>query len=68
MLAAEEVSTKREKEVAKREKDIALIRAEEQTEVDNLRVASEAETVLSMAKAKADATRLKSDPKKRYAC
>ena len=64
VLAAEEVSTKREKEVAKREKDIALIRATEQTEVDNLRVASEAETVLSMAKAKADATRLRSDSEK----
>ena len=63
-LAAEEVSTKREKEVAKREKDIALIRAAEQAEVDTLRVASEAETVLSMAKAKADATRLRSDSEK----
>tara|TARA_B100000963_G_scaffold360586_1_gene392038 strand:+ start:454 stop:2070 length:1617 start_codon:yes stop_codon:yes gene_type:complete len=64
VLAAEEVSTKREKEVAKREKDIALIRAAEQAEVDTLRVASEAETVLSMAKAKADATRLRSDSEK----
>ena len=64
MLATEEVSTKREKEVAKREKDIALIRATEQAEVDTLRVASEAETVLSMAKAKADATRLRSDSEK----
>ena len=64
VLAAEEVSTKREKEVAKREKDIALIRAAEQAEVDTLRVASEAETVLSMAKAKADATRLKSESEK----
>ena len=64
MLATEEVSTKREKEVAKREKDIALIRATEQAEVDTLRVASEAETVVSMAKAKADATRLRSDSEK----
>ncbi len=64
VIATEEVSTKRDKEVAQREKDIALIRAAEQAEVDNVRVASEVETVLSMAKAKADATRLKSDAEK----
>ncbi|MGB0796174.1 MAG: flotillin domain-containing protein, partial [Paracoccaceae bacterium] len=64
VLAAEEVSTKRDKEVAQREKDIALIRAAEQAEVDTVRVASEVETVLSMAKAKADATRLKSEAEK----
>jgi len=64
VLAAEEVYTKRDKEVAQREKDIALIRAAEQAEVDTVRVASEVETVLSMAKAKADATRLKSEAEK----
>ncbi len=64
VIASEEVSTKRDKQVAQREKDIALIRAAEQAEVDNVRVASEVETVLSMAKAKADATRLSSEAKK----
>ena len=64
VIATEEIATKREKEVAQREKDIAMIRAAEQAEVDTVRVSSEVETVLSMAKAKADATRLKSAAEK----
>ncbi len=63
-LAAEEVSSKREKEIAQREKNIALIRASEQSEVDNVRVASEVETVVSMARAQADAIKLKSEADK----
>lgn len=64
VIATEEIATKREKEVAQREKDIAIIRAAEQAEVDTVRVSSEVDTVLSMAKAKAEATRLKSDAEK----
>ena len=63
-IAGEDISTKREKEIAQREKDLAVIRAKEQTEVDNLRVASEADTIISLAKAEANATKLKSDAEK----
>lgn len=41
---------------AERQKLLALIRAKEEAEVDDTRVASEAETILAMAKAKAEAT------------
>jgi len=41
---------------AERQKLLALIRAREEAEVDDTRVASEAETILAMAKAKAEAT------------
>ncbi len=64
VLAEEEVSSKREKEIAEREKALALIRAAEQAEVDDVRVTSEAGTVISMAKAKADATKLRSEADK----
>ena len=41
---------------AERQKLLALIRAKEEAEVDDTRVASEAETILAMARAKAEAT------------
>lgn len=41
---------------AERQKLLALIRAREEAEVDDTRVASEAETILAMARAKAEAT------------
>lgn len=54
--AEEEVRTARETAAAEREKALALIRAAEQAEVDDTRVRSEVETLLSMAGAEAKAT------------
>lgn len=53
--AEEKVKTARETAAAERDKELALIRAKEQAEVDDTRVASEAGTVISMAKADAQA-------------
>lgn len=53
--ASEEVRTAREKAAAERDKAVALIRAKEQAEVDDTRVASEAGTVVAMAEAQAKA-------------
>ncbi len=53
--AEEKVKTARETAAAERDKELALIRAKEQAEVDDTRVASEADTVISMAKADAKA-------------
>ena len=53
--AEEKVKTVREIAAAERDKALALIRAKEQAEVDDTRVASEAGTVISMAKADAQA-------------
>ncbi|MDG1973385.1 MAG: flotillin domain-containing protein [Paracoccaceae bacterium] len=53
--AEEKVKTVREIAAAERDKELALIRAKEQAEVDDTRVASEAGTVISMAKADAQA-------------
>lgn len=41
---------------AQRQKELALIRAKEEAEVDDTRVASETGTIMAMAKAKAEAT------------
>lgn len=41
---------------AERQKNLAMIRAREAAEVDDTRVASEADTIMAMAKAKAEAT------------
>jgi flotillin len=41
---------------AERQKNLALIRAQEEAEVDDTRVASETGTIMAMAKAKAEAT------------
>lgn len=55
VTAAEQVTTAREMAAAAREKDLALIRAQERAEVDDTRVASEAGTVIAMAEAEAKA-------------
>jgi uncharacterized membrane protein YqiK len=54
--AKEGLETVREIAVAERERELAMIRAHEQAEVDETRVGSETGTLLAMAKAKADAT------------
>lgn len=56
VAAEEEVRTIRETAMAEREKRLALIRASEQAEVDDTRVKSEADTIVSMAEAEAKAT------------
>jgi flotillin len=53
--AKEAVETAREKAMAEREKQLALIRASEQADVDNVRVKSETGTILAMAQAEAKA-------------
>ena len=53
--AEEQAQTARETAAAERGKALALIRAEEQTEVDDTRVRSEAGTLISMATAEAKA-------------
>ncbi len=56
VAAKETVETERQKAVADREKELALIRAREQAEVDETRVESETETIRAMAQAEAEAT------------
>ncbi|MDB4170138.1 SPFH domain-containing protein [Planktomarina sp.] len=53
--AEERVKTIRETAAAERDKDLALVRASEQVEVDNARVTSEALTITSMAVAQSKA-------------
>ncbi|MEM7428587.1 MAG: flotillin domain-containing protein [Pseudomonadota bacterium] len=55
IAAQEGVETERQKAVADREKELALIRAREQAEVDDTRVASESGTIRAMAQAEARA-------------
>ncbi|NNF78313.1 MAG: flotillin [Rhizobiales bacterium] len=55
VAAQETVETERQKAVADREKELALIRAREQAEVDETRVESETETIRAMASAEAEA-------------
>ena len=62
--AAEHVETAREAAAAERDRRLALIRAAEQAEVDDTRVASEAGTLASMARAQAEATRARADAEK----
>ena len=62
--AAEQVETAREAAVAERDKRLALIRAAEQAEVDDRRVASEAGSLVSMARAQAEATLARADAEK----
>ena len=62
--AAEQVETVREAAVAERDRRLALIRAAEQAEVDDRRVASEAGTLSSMARAQAEATRARAHAEK----
>ena len=53
--AGEAVTTAKAAAIAERDKTLALIRAAEQAEVDDTRVASEAGTIVAMAQAKAKA-------------
>lgn len=53
--AEEQVRTTRETAAAERDRQLALIRAQEQSEVDDTRVKSEAGTVVAMAEAEAEA-------------
>ena len=62
--AAEQVETAREAAVAERDRRLALIRAAEQAEVDDRRVASEAGTLVSMARAQSEATLARADAEK----
>ena len=62
--AEEQVQTARESAMAEREKALALIRAGEQSEVDDTRVRSEAGTLVSMAEAQARATLARSNAEK----
>lgn len=55
VLAQEAVDTARSKAVAEREREIALIRAADQADVDSTRVRSETGTLLAMAEAEAKA-------------
>ncbi|MFC3614813.1 flotillin family protein [Lutimaribacter marinistellae] len=55
--AEERVQTVRETAAAERDKALALIRAAEQAQVDDVRVRSEADTIISMAEADAKAVR-----------
>ena len=62
--AEEQVQTARESATAEREKSLALIRASEQSEVDDTRVRSEAGTLVSMAEAQARATLARANAEK----
>ena len=62
--AAEQVETAREAAAAERDRHLALVRAAEQAEVDDRRVASEAGTLVSMARAQAEATLARSSAEK----
>ena len=62
--AEEQVQTARETATAEREKTLALIRAAEQSEVDDTRVRSEAGTLVSMAEAQARATLARANAEK----
>ena len=59
VAAQEKVATARENAVAEREKQLALVRAAEQAEVDDTRVRSETGTILSMAQAEAEAATIR---------
>ena len=62
--AAEQVETARDAAAAERDRRLALIRAAEQAEVDETRVASEAGTLVSMARAQAEATLARANAEK----
>ncbi len=64
VLAEEEIKSGKEKEIARRLKDVAVIKAEEDALVDDIRVASETGTVVSVAEAEAQALKLTSNAKK----
>ena len=62
--AEEQVQSARETATAEREKALALIRAAEQSEVDDARVRSEVGTLVSMAEAQARATLARANAEK----
>jgi len=64
VTAEEMVTTAREAAMADREKQLALIRAAEQAEVDDTRVQSEAGTIRAMAEAQADASARRAEARK----
>ena len=59
--AAEAVEAARARAVAEREKEIAVIRAREQAEVDDTRVKSETGTILAMAQARAKSSSVRAE-------
>jgi len=65
VTAEEMVNTAREIAMADREKKLALIRAEEQAEVDDTRVESEVGTIRAMADAQADASEKRATARKK---
>ena len=62
--AHEAVETARENAAAEREKQLALIRAAEQAEVDDTRVRSESGTIVAMAQAEAQAASIRAQASK----
>ena len=62
--AQEAVESARERAVAEREKEVAIIRAKEQAEVDDTRVKSETGTMLAMAQAHARSTSVRAEATK----
>ena len=62
--AAEAVEAARERAIAERIKEVALIRAKEQAEVDDTRVKSETGTMLAMAQAHAKSTSVRAQATK----
>ncbi len=57
ILAQERVQTERERAAQSRSREMALLRAKQEAEVDAERTASESQTVIERARAQADATR-----------
>lgn len=64
VASLEGVETARERAVAERDKELALIRAAEQAEVDDTRVKAEVGTMMAMADAKARSTSLRANAMK----
>lgn len=64
VTAEEKVRTEKERAVAERAREISLIRAREDAEVDDVRVASETGTTVAKAKAEAEAVNLRAEAKK----
>lgn len=59
--AQEAVQTARDLAVAERDRSLALVRAQEQAEVEEARVKSQAESMLALARAEGDSTQLKAE-------
>lgn len=59
--AQEAVQTAKDLAVAERARKLALLKAEEDADVDNRRTASQVDTIISMAKAEGDAAQLRAE-------